>query len=46
MDNLQKLMEKPIVIEKAKDSSSEMYEEKDSIDYIEESKTLKRLNHG
>ena len=49
MNNINKLLEKPIVIEHKKEESSkssDVYEEKEDIDYIEESRTLKDIEKG
>ena len=46
MNNINKILEKPIVIEHKKEESSkssDVYEEKEDIDYIEESRTLKDI---
>lgn len=41
-ENIQKIIEKPIIIQRKEEGSEEgIYEEKESVDYIEESRTLK-----
>lgn len=42
LESINKLIDKPIIIERKK-SDSETFEEKEEIDYIAESKTLKDL---